>query len=66
MDYNQAAADLADKQEDAFDAAVDESTQLVIDVFFGTNSVKLPEDTGLSDLMVRINDSLTQLFAEYK
>jgi len=49
--------------EDTFDDAVDDATQAVIGIF---DFLDLPVNDELSDLMVRVNDALTQLFEEYK
>lgn len=51
------------EKEDAFDEGVDAATQRVIEEF---DFLGLPEGESLSDLMVRVNDTLTQLFAEFK
>ena len=64
-----AGADRAQAAEDGYDESVDAATQAVINEFGTTgrfDGVTLPEGGDLSDLMIRINDSVTALFAEYK
>lgn len=50
--------------EDAYDEAVDEATHKTIEVF--DDCLTLPDGNDLSELMFRVNDALTQIFAEYK
>jgi hypothetical protein len=49
--------------EDHFDDSVDSATHAVIAEF---EWMGLPEGDQLSELMVRINDALTQLMQEWK
>ena len=56
-------ADLLQEREDRFDESVDEATQKVIDTF---DWMTLPEGEELSQLMVTLNDTITQIFNGYK
>jgi hypothetical protein len=51
--------------DDEFDEAIDDATHAVIDVFERAG-LTLPERDDLSDLMVRINDFLTQEMGQYR
>lgn len=56
-------ADRLQEREDRFDDSVDNATHAVMEHF---NWLDLPDGVGMTNLMYRVNDALTAIFADYK